>query len=47
MACREVDVSHSVYRYNLDPHRDIEVVSKLQGAVERYPAYGFGKILKY
>ncbi|MGD1335192.1 IS3 family transposase [Vibrio harveyi] len=46
MACRAVGISDSVYRYQPDPHRDDEVIAKLQEAVERYPAYGFGKLFK-
>ncbi|WP_443083706.1 IS3 family transposase [Vibrio sp. E14] len=45
-ACRVVGISDSVYRYRPDPHRDDEVIAKLQDAVERYPAYGFGKLFK-
>ena len=46
MACRAVGISDSVYRYKPDPCRDNEVIARLQEAVERYPAYGFGKLLK-
>lgn len=46
MACRVVGISDSVYRYRPDPHRDDEVIAKLQEAAERYPAYGFGKLFK-
>ena len=35
-----------MYRYRPDPHRDDEVIAKLQEAAERYPAYGFGKLFK-
>lgn len=45
-ACRVVGISESVYRYQPDPHRDDEVIAKLQEAVERYPAYGFSKLFK-
>jgi len=44
MACRAVGISDSVYRYQPDHHRDDEVIAKLREAVERYPAYGFGKL---
>jgi putative transposase len=46
MACRAVGISDSVYRYQPDPYRDEEVIAKLQEAVDRYPAYGFGKLFK-
>ncbi|PIB12867.1 hypothetical protein B853_21136 [Vibrio rotiferianus CAIM 577 = LMG 21460] len=46
MACRAVGISDSVYRYRPDPHRDDEVIAKLQETAERYPAYGFGKLFK-
>lgn len=46
MTCRAVGIRDSVYRYRPDPHRDDEVITKLQKAVERYPAYGFGKLFK-
>lgn len=46
MACRAVGISDSVYRYKPDPHRDDEVIAKLQEAVERYPAHGFSKLFK-
>lgn len=46
MACRAVGISDSVYRYKPDPHRDDDVIAKLQEAVERYPAYGFSKLFK-
>lgn len=45
-ACRVVGISDSVYRYQPDKHRDDEVIEALQKAVERYPAYGFSKLLK-
>ena len=35
-----MNISDSVYRYRPELHRDDEVISKLQEAVERYPAYG-------
>lgn len=46
MDCRAVGISDSVYRYEPDPCRDNEVIARLQEAVERYPAYGFGKLFK-
>lgn len=46
MACRAVGISDSTYRYKPDPNRDDEVITKLQEAVERYPAYGFSKLFK-
>jgi putative transposase len=45
-ACRVVGISDSVYRYQPDAHRDDEVITRLQEAVERYPAYGFSKLFK-
>ena len=35
-----------MYRYKPNTQRNDEVVAKLQEAVERYPAYGFGKLFK-
>ena len=46
MACRAVGISDSVCRYQTDPHRDYEVIAKLQEAVARYPACGFDKPFK-
>lgn len=46
MACRAVGISDSTYRYKPDPHRDDDVITKLQEAAERYPAYGFSKLFK-
>ncbi|SEG74252.1 putative transposase [Vibrio hangzhouensis] len=46
MACPAVGISDSVYRYRPDPHRDDEVIAKLQEAANRYPAYRFGKLFK-
>ena len=46
MACRTIGISDTSYRYRPDPHRDDEVIAKLQEAVERYPAYGFDKLFK-
>ena len=43
-ACRVVGISDSVYRYRPDMHRDDELIEILRKAVERYPAYGFGKL---
>lgn len=45
-ACRVVGISDSVYRYKPDSQRDDALITALQGAVERYPAYGFSKLLK-
>jgi putative transposase len=39
-------ISDSVYRYQLKANNDHEVIVELQKAVERYPAYGFSKLLK-
>lgn len=46
MACRAVGISDSVYRYKPNAHGDDPVTLKLQEAVERYPAYGFSKLLR-
>lgn len=45
-ACRLVGISQSVYRYQPDPERDVHVIAAIQKVVERYPAYGFGKVFK-
>lgn len=45
-ACRVVGISDSVYRYKPDSQRHDTLITALQGAVERYPAYGFSKLLK-
>ena len=45
-ACRVVGISDSFYRYKPDRRRDEPVILGLQEAVERYPAYGFGKLFK-
>ena len=45
-ACRVIGISTSVYRYRPDHSRDDGVIKALQEAIERYPAYGFGKIFK-
>lgn len=45
-ACKVVGISDSVYRYKPDSQRDDALVVALQDAVERYPAYGFSKLLK-
>ncbi|WP_411202392.1 IS3 family transposase [Vibrio vulnificus] len=46
LACRAVGISDSVYRYQPKANNDHEVIVELQKAVERYPAYGFSKLLK-
>jgi putative transposase len=46
LACRAVGISDSVYRYKPEHARDDSLISKLQEAVERYPAYGFSKLFK-
>ncbi|GAA6151365.1 hypothetical protein NBRC116587_07840 [Pseudoteredinibacter isoporae] len=46
MACRAVGISDSEYRYRSIPYRNDEVIAKPQEVVERYPAYGFDKLLK-
>ena len=45
-ACRIAGISDSVYRYKPDSQRDEIVVVALQETSERYPAYGFSKLLK-
>lgn len=45
-ACRIVGISDSVYRYKPDKRKDEPVIQALQATVERYPAYGFGKLFK-
>ena len=45
-ACRLVGISQSVYRYSPNTDSDNEVIAGIQKAVERYPAYGFGKVFK-
>ncbi|MCP0913331.1 MULTISPECIES: IS3 family transposase [Legionella] len=45
-ACRVVGISDSVYRYKPDKQRDDNVILALQVTSERYPAYGFSKLLK-
>lgn len=45
-ACRVAGISDSVYRYKPDKWRDEQVIVALQLASERYPAYGFSKLLK-
>lgn len=42
MTCLAVGISR--YCYRPDPHRDDEVINKLQQAAERHPAYGGGKL---
>ena len=39
-------MSDSVHRYQPKVNNDYEVILELQKAVERYPAYGFSKLLK-
>ena len=45
-ACRIVGISCSEYRYRPDTSRDDKVIAVPQLGVERYPAHGFGKLLK-
>lgn len=45
-ACRVVGIMDSVYRYKPDNQRDEHLIMTLQEASERYPAYGFSKLLK-
>ena len=45
-ACRLVGIGVSVYRYKPNTSRDDVVIEGLQKVVERYPAYGFGKLFK-
>ena len=45
-ACKVVGIGCSVYRYKPNKERDDEVIAGIQLAVERYPAYGFSKLLK-
>lgn len=45
-ACRIAGISDSVYRYRPDSSRDEPVITALQSATERYPAYGFSKLFK-
>jgi putative transposase len=41
-----VGIRDSVYRYQPDTARDDAVISGLQQAVEKYPAYGFSKLFE-
>jgi len=41
-ACRNLDLSRSVYNYQPQPHKDDDVIEALQDLAERRPAYGFG-----
>lgn len=45
-ACRVVGISDSVYRYKRNSQRNEELIHTLQKLAERYPAYGFSKLLK-
>ena len=45
-ACRVVGLSDSVYRYRPDANKDDALIATLQAVSERYPAYGFSKLLK-
>ncbi len=45
-ACRVIGISDSVYRYRPNTTRDDAVIEGVQQAVEKYPAYGFGKVFK-
>lgn len=40
-------ISDSVYRYQPNTARDDAVISGLQQAVDKYPAYGFSKVFKF
>ena len=44
-ACRLIGISDSSYRYRPMMNKDHAVIAGIQAAVERYPAYGFGKLL--
>jgi len=41
-ACRALDLSRTVYRYQPDMERDLPVIEALQRLAEEKPAYGFG-----
>ena len=43
--CRLIGISDSSYRYRPMMNKDHAVIAGIQAAVERYPAYGFGKLL--
>ena len=43
-ACRLISISDSSYRYRPMMNKDHAVIAGIQVAVERYPAYGFGKL---
>jgi putative transposase len=45
-ACRVVGISDSVYRYAPNANGNEALISALQATSERYPAYGFSKLLK-
>ncbi|UYF99505.1 IS3 family transposase [Halomonas sp. GD1P12] len=45
-ACRIAGISDSVYRYRPNTFRDEPVITVLQSATHRYPAYGFSKLFK-
>ena len=42
--CRLAGISVSVFRYEPNTARDDEVIAGLQATIEKYPAYGFGKL---
>ena len=41
-ACRNLNLSRSVYRYQAKPNKDDKVIQTLQDLAECRPAYGFG-----
>ena len=43
-ACKALRLSRTVYRYHPDTTKDQPVIDVLQGLVERFPRYGFGKL---
>ena len=46
VACKAVGISRTAYAYKPNRQKDDVVIAALQAAVERYPAYGFGKLFK-
>lgn len=45
-ACRTMNLSRTVYRYQPDTARDEPVIIALQELAERYPYYGFSKVFQ-